>query len=94
MQLLVCGAIRMTGKSAKGPYDMAKLITLTPTRPLERPDFKRDGAGFESVEADADPAVLEAVRAVKLPAYFEVDGEPRQSGDKVTFFVTAIRPVK
>ena len=93
MQLNICGVVRMTGKSAKGPYDMGKLLTLSAIRPMERENFKRAGNGFECVEADCAPDVVEQMASIRLPALCDVDGEPRQSGDKVTFYVTRVRVV-
>lgn len=93
MQLHVCGVIRLFGKSAKGPYDMGKLLTLSAIRPMKRENFERQGTGYECVEADCAPEVAASLETAKLPALFEVDGEPRASGDKVTFFITKVRAV-
>ncbi len=95
MKILVCGAKRIYGTSAKtgNEFDMCNLIGLVAVQLGSGKSTKVEGFGLEPAEIPLDPAALGQLKAFvgRFPLELEVDTDSRPYMGKLESFVVAVR---
>lgn len=95
MQILVCGAKRIYGTSAKtgNDFDMCNLIGLVPLSLGAGKSTKVEGYGLEPAEIPLDPGALMALRQFqgRFPLTLEVETDSRPYMGKLETFVIGVR---
>ena len=93
MKSTVIGVSRMVGvgKNSKQPYDMARVLCLSPIRPYQKENLSITGQGFEVVEVALDPSVMGAFMGMTFPCQVDLETDMQARGGKLEPVVTGIR---
>jgi len=96
MKAFLFGAVQRTGKAkASGnPYDMSRLLIGQQIVPVARENMQVRGVGFEQIEVECTPQVIDALAGFKLPAMVEFEMEHQPKGGKLVPVAVGLSQVK
>lgn len=94
MQATVVGVKRVKGiaKNSGNPFDMSRLLLLSPIESVAQEKFQVAGAGFEVSEVPLDVSALPLFMGVAYPAKLDLIVEPRPFRGGFETVVTGIQP--
>ena len=94
MKALVSGIVHRKGNAKKtgNPYDFTRLLTLNPVQPIDSENMTVRGAGLQQAEVNAEPALVQVLQGLKLPAHLELLTEARPNAyGELELVVTGVK---
>lgn len=95
MKITVLGVKTVSGtaKESGNPFNICRLLAMSPIENGGGKNVNVTGYGFELAEIELDPTAFPAFRDVKFPAQLELETDVRPFRGKLETLVVGFKPV-